>query len=191
MSSNITSILLNVIYGARTSLSCSSVCFVNFLHFVLIYWFLFFRMDFSSNDEALVDAPVNPDLPKFLVIPPRLWMGKTVFLHNDSGLLIAERLVRNLRSSAIVGSSGPLSDSQVVVQVSTTFVEEEVPDELRYSFKSWPIQQLLLDGVNFYHHSQHDAYNTWMTKRMRPLDGRTRSYDNSSRNSPAVVSREC
>ena len=129
MSSIITSVLLNVIYGARTSLSCSSVFFVNCLHFVLILWFFLFRMDLSSDDEALVDAPVNPDLPDFLVIPPRLWVGKIVSLYNDSGLLIAEGLVRNLRSSAIVGSSGPLSDSQVVVQVSTTFVEKETLDE--------------------------------------------------------------
>ena len=99
-----TSILLNVIYGARTSLSCSSVFFVNCLPFVLILWFFLFRMDFSSNDEALVDTPKNPDLPDFLVFPPRLWVGKTVSLHNDSGLLIAEGLVQNLRSSAIVGS---------------------------------------------------------------------------------------
>ena len=131
MSSIITSVLLNVIYGARTSLSCSSVFFVNCLHFVLILWFFLFRTDFSSNDKALVDSPVNPDLLDFLVIPPRLWVGKTVSLHNDSGLLIAEGLVRNLRSSAIVGSYGPLSDSQVVVQVSTTFVEAEGPDEWR------------------------------------------------------------
>ena len=59
-------------------------------------------MDFSSDDEALVDAPVNPSLPDFLVIPPLLWVGKTVLLHKYSGLLIAEDLVRNLRSSAIV-----------------------------------------------------------------------------------------
>ena len=50
-------------------------------------------MDFSSDDEALVDSPVNPDLPDFFVIPPRLWVGKTVLLHNGSDLLIAEGLV--------------------------------------------------------------------------------------------------
>ena len=86
-------------------------------------------MDLSSDDEALIDVPVNPDLPDFLVIPARLWVGKTISLHNDSDLLIAEGWIRNLRSSAIVGSSGPLSDLQVVVQVSTTFVEAEAPNE--------------------------------------------------------------
>ena len=49
-------------------------------------------MNSSSDDEALIDAPVNPDLANFLVIPPHLWVGKIVSLHNDSGLLIKRRL---------------------------------------------------------------------------------------------------
>ena len=89
---------------------------------------------------------MKSDLPEFLVIPPRLWVGKTIFLHNGSGVCIAEGLVRNLQSNAIVGSAGPLGHSQVFVQVSCTFVEEEAPDEWRYSFKSWPIQQVFLEG---------------------------------------------
>ena len=39
-------------------------------------------MDLSREDEGHVNAPVNPDLPEFLVIHPRLWVGKTVSLHN-------------------------------------------------------------------------------------------------------------
>ena len=50
-------------------------------------------MDFSGEDEGHVNAPPNPDLPEFLVIPPRLWVGKTVSLHNGSGVCIAEGLV--------------------------------------------------------------------------------------------------
>ena len=68
-------------------------------------------MDFSGEDEGHVNAPVNPDLPEFLVIPPRLWVGKTVLLHNGSGVRIAEGLVQNSQSNAIVGSAGPLGDS--------------------------------------------------------------------------------
>ena len=60
---------------------------------------------------------------------------------------------------------------------------------MRYSFKSWSIQQLMLDDIRLYHHSRFDAYNTWMSECRRPLGKCTRSYDNSSRNSPAVVSR--
>ena len=79
-------------------------------------------MDFSGEDEGHVNTPVNPDLPEFLVIPPRLWVEKTVLLHNGRGVCIVEGLVRNLQSNAIVGSAGPLGDSQVLVQVSRTFL---------------------------------------------------------------------
>ena len=85
-------------------------------------------MDLSGEGEGHVNAPVNPDLPEFLVIPPCLWVWKTISLHNGSGVYIAEGLVRNLQSNAIVGSAGPLGDSQVFVQFSCTFVEEEAPD---------------------------------------------------------------
>ena len=67
-------------------------------------------MDLSAEDKGHVNAPVNPDLPKFLVIPPRLWVGKTISLHNGSSICIVEGLVQNLRSNAIVGSLGPLSN---------------------------------------------------------------------------------
>ena len=50
-------------------------------------------MDFSGEDEGHINAPMNLDLLEFLVIPPRLWVGKTVSLHNDSGVCIAEGLV--------------------------------------------------------------------------------------------------
>ena len=115
-------------------------------------------MDFSGEDKGHVNAPVNPDLPEFLVIPPHLWVGKTVSLHNGSSVCIAEGLVRNLRSNAIVGSAGPLGNSQVFVQVSRTFIEEEAPDEWRYLFKSWPIQQVFLEGVSLFHHSERNIY---------------------------------
>ena len=146
-------------------------------------------MDLSGEDEGHVNAPVNPDLPEFLVIPPCLWVGKTVSLHNGSGVCIAEGLVQNLRSNAIVGSAGPLGDSQVFLQVSRTFVEKEAPDEWRYLFKSWTIQQVFLEGMSLFHHSERNVYNMWLIERSRPLGGLTRTYDNSTRNTPLPLSR--
>ena len=146
-------------------------------------------MDFSGEDKGHVNAPVNPDLPEFLVIPPRFWVGKTASLHNGSGVRIAEGFVRNLRSNAIMGSDSPLGDSQAFVQVSRTFVEEEAPDEWRYSFKSWPIQQVFLEGVSLFHLSERNAYNIWLIERSRPLGARTRTYDNSTRNTLLPLSR--
>ena len=119
-------------------------------------------MDISAEDKGHVNAFMNPDLSEFLVIPPHLWVGKTISLHKGSGVCIAQGLVQNLWSNAIVGLSGPLSDSQVSIQASCTFVEEETPDEWRYSFKSWPIQQVFLEGVSFFYHSERNVYNMWL-----------------------------
>ena len=88
-----------------------------------------------------------------------------------------------------MGSAGPLGDSQVFVQVSRTFVEEEAPDEWRYSFKSWPIQQVFFEGVSLFHHSERNIYNMWLTERSRPLGGCNRTYDNSTKNTPLPLSR--
>ena len=146
-------------------------------------------MDLFSEDKGHVNAYVTPNLLEFLVIPPHLWVGKTVLLHNGSGVCIAEGLVQNLRSNAIVGSLGPLGNSQVFVQVSRMFIEEEAPNEWRYSFKSWLIQQVFLDGVNLFHHSKRNVYNMWLVESSRPLGGRTQTYDNSTKNTPPPLSR--
>ena len=53
-------------------------------------------MDLSGEDKGYVNAPMNPDLPEFLAIPPRLLVGKTVSLHNGTSVCIGEGLVRNL-----------------------------------------------------------------------------------------------
>ena len=87
-----------------------------------------------------------------------------------------------------MGSLGPLCNSQVFVQVSRRFVEEKALDEWRYLFKSWPIQQVFLDGVSLFYHNERNVYNTWLVERSRPLGGRTRTYDNSTRNTPPPLS---
>ena len=141
----------------------------------------------SCNREATVEWHLNSiggHLREFLVVPLHLWIEKTVLLHNSNGVYIAEGLVQNLWSNAIMGSSSPLGDSQVFVQVSRRIVEEEAPDEWRYLFKSWPIQQVFFDGINLFHHIERNVYNMWLVERSRPLGGRTRTYDDSTRNTP-------
>jgi hypothetical protein len=147
-------------------------------------------MDPSSGEEDSVVVPMNPDIPEFRVVPPRLWVERTVSLHDSDGLKIAEGLPRNLRSNAISESSGPLGDSLIVVQVSNVFVPVERPEDWIYSFKSWPIRQVFLDGVSLLHHSQRDIFNRWVQEQSRECGKRTRSYDNSSRNYHAPVSRK-
>ena len=146
-------------------------------------------MDYVSDDEVPVEVPVNPDLPDFVVVPSRQWQNKTVTIYSDDNIPLAEGLIRNPRSSLVSDTVGPLGDSVVVVQVSRSLVEEESEDDWRYSFKTWPISHVYLDGVSLEHHSQRDVYNRWVAERNRSLGDRTRSYDNSSRNTPPPISR--
>ena len=122
-------------------------------------------MDYSSDDEVPVEAPVNPDLPDFLVVPSRLWQNKSVTIYNSDSIPLAEGLIRNPRTSLVTDSVGPLGDSVVVVQVSRWLIEEESEDDWRYSFKTWPISHVYLDGVSLQHHLQRDVHNRWITER--------------------------
>ncbi|KAG0574851.1 hypothetical protein KC19_VG296900 [Ceratodon purpureus] len=146
-------------------------------------------MDYVSDDEVPVEVPVNSDLPDFVVVPSKLWQNKTVTIYSDDNIPLAEGLIRNPRSSLVSDTVGPLDNSVVVVQVSRSLVEEESEDDWRYSFKTWPISHVYLDGVSLEHHSQRDVHNRWVAERNRSLGDRTRSYDNSSRNTPPPISR--
>ena len=146
-------------------------------------------MSSSSEEGVLVLGPLNPDVPQFEVIPRRKWDSQCVALHNSDDVKIAEGLLRNIRSSAMEGFSGPLDELDVVVQVSRTFVLAEAPDEWRYSFVSWPMQRVFLNGTSLLHHSQRDTYNMWMLEQNRPVGGSNRRYSMSSRSAPHSVAR--
>ena len=88
-----------------------------------------------------------------------------------------------------MGLLGSLGNSQVFVQVSCMFVEEEEPNEWKYSFKLWPIQQVFLDGMSLFHYYESNIYNMWLVEHSRPLGGRTHTYDNSTKNTPPPLSR--
>ena len=72
-------------------------------------------MDYSSDDEVPVEAPLNPALPAFVVVPTRLWQNKTVTIYSDDNIPLAEGLIRNPRSSLVSDTLVPLGDSVVVV----------------------------------------------------------------------------
>ena len=146
-------------------------------------------MSSSSEEGVIVLRPLNPDVPQFEVIPRRKWDSQWVALHNIDGVKIAEGLLHNIRSSAMAGSFGPLDELDVVVQVSRTFVLAEAPDEWRYSFVSWPMQRVFLDGTSLLHHIQCDTYNMWMLEQNRPVGGSNRRYSMSSRSAPPSVAR--
>ena len=72
-------------------------------------------------------------IPQCEGIPRRNWTGKCVVLQNVSGAVVAKGICRNVSSDDVIRSSGPLGDSHVAVQISSSLSEIDVPDEWRYS----------------------------------------------------------
>ena len=60
-------------------------------------------------------------------------MGKCVVLHNASGVVVAEGICLNVSSNIVIGSSRPLGDTHVMVQILSTLCKANVPDNWRYS----------------------------------------------------------
>jgi len=60
-------------------------------------------------------------------------------LHNADREPVAEGICDKVNSKHVVGSSGPLEDSQVAVQISNSLRLEEVPKDWKYLLHTWPI----------------------------------------------------
>ena len=54
-------------------------------------------------------------------------------LHRADGFPIARGICRNVSSDVVVGSSGPLGESHVAIQISSSLSMVDVPNEWRYS----------------------------------------------------------
>ena len=68
--------------------------------------------------------------------PRRLWVGKCVVLHRADGFPIAKGICWNVSSNVVVGSSGPLGDSRVAIQISSSLSMVDAPNEWRYSIQT-------------------------------------------------------
>ena len=89
----------------------------------------------SSSDE---DSHIMTNMDDFVIpqcegIPRQNWTGKCVVRQNVSGAVVAEGICCNVSSDDVIGSSSPLGDSHVAVQISSSLSEIDVPDEWRYS----------------------------------------------------------
>ena len=54
-------------------------------------------------------------------------------LHRTDGVPVAKGICRNVSSEVVIGSTNPLGDSHVAVQISSSLSMADVPDEWRYS----------------------------------------------------------
>ena len=87
----------------------------------------------SDEDSSMMTNMDDSVIPQCEGIPRWNWTGKCVVLQNGSGAVVAEGICRNVSSDDVIGSSGPLGDSHVAVQILSSLSEIDVPDEWRYS----------------------------------------------------------
>ena len=87
----------------------------------------------SKDDVDGVTIPKEPMAPLCDGTPRRLWVGKCVVLHTLDGVPVAKGICRNVSSDVVVGSTSPLGDSHVAIQISSNLSMADVPNEWRYS----------------------------------------------------------
>ena len=86
----------------------------------------------SEDDVDDVSIPEETTAPLCDGTPRRLWVGKCVVLHRADGFPIARGICRNVCSDVVVGSTNPLGESHVAIQISSSLSMADVPDEWRY-----------------------------------------------------------
>ena len=76
----------------------------------------------SEDDVDDVSIPEETTAPLYDGTPRRLWVGKCMVLHRADGFPIARGTCRNVSSDVVVGSSGPLVESHVAIQISSSLL---------------------------------------------------------------------
>ena len=114
----------------------------------------------SEDDVDDVSIPEETTAPLCDGTPRRLWVGKCVVLHRADGFPIARGICRNVSSDVVVGSSGPLGESHVAIQISSSLSMADVPDKWRYSIRAWPIEFVFYNGASFQDHELRAQYNS-------------------------------
>ena len=118
---------------------------------------------YSTSSEDDVDDVSIPEETTALLYdgtPRRLWVGKCVVLHRANGFPIARGICQNVCSDIVVGSTGPLGESHVAIQISFSLSMADIPDEWRYSIRAWPIEFVFYNGASFRDHELRAQYNS-------------------------------
>ena len=106
----------------------------------------FTSFDDNFNEVSMLDESTAPLCE---VIPKKPWVSKCVILHRADKVGMAKGICSNVSSNVVVGSIGLLRDSHVVVQISSSLLMADVPDDWRYSIQAWPIELVYYNGANF------------------------------------------
>ena len=108
----------------------------------------------TSSEDDVDDVTIleEPMATLYDGTPRRLWVGECVVLHRPDGFPIAKGICRNVSFDVVVGSSGPLGDSYVAIQISSSLSMADILDEWRYSIRAWPIEFVFYNGASFRDH---------------------------------------
>jgi hypothetical protein len=74
----------------------------------------------SNIEDDIQEVLFDRDIPECEGMPCHLWTTKCVSLHNSDKIVVGERICYSVKSDLVVGSTGPLGDTHVAVQISTS-----------------------------------------------------------------------
>ena len=75
------------------------------------------------------------------------------------GVLFGEGTIHSMDSELVLGASGPLGDTHVLVYVSMSHFEVDLPEECIYSLVAWPIELVHYRGASLQNHEARDNFN--------------------------------
>jgi hypothetical protein len=101
----------------------------------------------SDTEEDVQEVISDRDIPECEGVPRHLWTTKCVSLHNSDGIVLGEGICHSVKSDLVVGSTGPLGDTHVAVQVSRSLKPDEFPDDWRYPVRAFPITHVFYNGM--------------------------------------------
>ena len=139
----------------------------------------------NSDNKFRVLEGMNIGIPECEGLLRRLWNTKCVTFYNEEGVLLGEGTCHNVNSDLVLGATGPLGDSYVVVFVAKTHSQEHLPKERVYFLVAWPIKYVHYCGASLQDHEARDNFNRIQETLLNPLSlTSTRSYTSTTRNPP-------
>ena len=72
----------------------------------------------SDMEENVQEVISNRDILECKDVPRHLWTTKCVSLYNSDGTALEKGICHSVKSDLVVGSTRPLGDTHVVVQIS-------------------------------------------------------------------------
>jgi hypothetical protein len=104
----------------------------------------------SDMEEEVHEVFSDRDIPECEGVPRHLWKIKCVSLHNCDGIAMDEGICHSVKSDLVLGSTGPLGDMHVAVQISRSLKPNKFPDDWKYSVRAWPIIHVFYNGTSFF-----------------------------------------